>query len=175
MRDGARSNRARSWSIGIRSLDARGPPPAPSLADFAGLGQRALDVLDLHGGCGHGEAGSDCLWRRAFPPSRVMHPSALRRDLAQPWRRRAARRVSKGGSSERSCRLSLYRSPEGRYRKACGSWRTYPATSAILALTSLRMSVAGRPARAENRTVPWLVLYPDRSALSVITVSPLMG
>ena len=47
--------------------------------------------------------------------------------------------------------------------------------SAILAFTSLRTSVAGRPARAENRMVPRLVSYPARSDLSVATVSPLMG
>ena len=51
--------------------------------------------------------------------------------------------------------------------------RAYP--SAILVSTSLRTSVVGRPARAENRIVPRLVSYPARSALSVATVSPLIG
>ena len=54
-------------------------------------------------------------------------------------------------------------------------WRAYWPTSAILALTNLRMSVAGRPERAEKRIVPGLVSYPTSSVLSVATVAPLMG
>ena len=82
-----------------------------------------------------------------------------------------ARRSAPALGARRSARLALL----SRVRQACRRWRTYSATSAILALPGLRMSMARRTAGAENRIVPRLVLYPARSALSVITVSPLMG
>ena len=51
----------------------------------------------------------------------------------------------------------------------------HSAISASLAFTSLRTSVAGNGARAENRMVPGLVSYSANSARSVATVVPLIG